>query len=231
MSFPTVIVVEDDLDLRDIMCTFLAIEGIDVRGVPDGPQLDRVWADRPADVLVLDVNLPGESGFAIAARMRVASRAGIIILTARAEAHDRIAGLECGADNYLVKPVELRELAAAVKGLARRLAADRQQAKPEPVWCFDLVNWTLVAPSGAEVALTTAEYCLLSRLVEEPGASVSSGDIMAALGKVAVETSRRSLDSVLSRLRRKVEEQAGLPLPVKAVRSVGYVFASPLVRR
>ena len=121
MSFPNVIVVEDDIDLRDSICAFLAAEGTDIRGVGDGTELDRIWADRPANILVLDLGLPGESGLAIAARMRRHSPVGIIMLTARAQAHDRIAGLECGADNYLVKPVVLSELAAAIGALARRL--------------------------------------------------------------------------------------------------------------
>lgn len=232
MSGPRVIVVEDEVDLRGSICAFLAAEGFNVRGVDDGAGLDRAWAQVPADILVLDVNLPGDSGFTIAARMRRQSRVGIIMLTARTQVDDRITGLECGADNYIVKPVVLRELSAAVRGLSRRLGQPPAKEEETPAaWSFDPVNWSLIAPNGVTVALTTAEFCLLNTLVTTPGVSVSSDDMLAALGKAAVETNRRSLDSVLSRLRRKVEDQAGMPLPIKAVRSVGYVFASPLERR
>ncbi len=232
MSLPSVVVVEDEVDLRGSICAFLAGEGFDVRGVDDGTGLDRAWAGRQADILVLDVNLPGEDGFAIAARMRQQSGVGIIMLTARTQAGDRIAGLESGADNYLIKPVVLRELAAAVKGLARRLGPPAAAADETPaVWSFDPIDWSLTAPNGVRVALTTAEFYLVNTLAAAPGLSVSSDDLMLALGKAAVETNRRSLDSVLSRLRRKIEDLTGLNLPVKAVRSVGYVFASPLGRR
>jgi two-component system, OmpR family, response regulator len=229
MLFPSVIIVEDEVDLRDSMCAFLEASGFDVRGAGDGPGLDRLWAGRPANVLVLDVNLPGEDGYAIATRMRTAFGVGIIMLTARQRADDRITGFECGADNYLIKPVVLRELAAAVKGLSRRLGPPPPQENALPfVWSFDQVNWSLAAPNGVAVALTTAEFCLLNALATTPGVPVAGDDLLRALGKTVIETNRSSLDSVLSRLRRKVEGQTGLPLPVKAVRSLGYVFASPL---
>ena len=229
MSYPNVIIVEDEVDLRGSMCAFLTASGFDVRGVDDAAGFDAAWSERPADILVLDVCLPGEDGFSIAARMRRASKVGIIMLTARSQADDRVTGLECGADNYLVKPVVMRELAAAVTGLARRLGpATEEEDGPPAAWAFDHLNWSLVAPNGKAVALTSAEFCLLHALSATPGVSVASDDIMVALGKAAIETNRRSLDAVLSRLRRKVEEQTGIRLPVKSVRSVGYVFASPL---
>jgi DNA-binding response OmpR family regulator len=232
MAYPAVIVVEDDVDLGGSLCAFLAGEGLDVRGVDGGAQLNQAWAERPADVLVLDINLPGESGLAIAARMRTSSRVGIIMLTARSQAHDRIAGLECGADNYLVKPVDPRELAAVIKGLARRLGSSSDEdGKPSAAWSFDPISWFLIGPNGVPVTLTTAEFCLMTTLAANPGVPVSSDDILRALGKAAAETNRRSLDSVLSRLRRKAEGKTGLPLPIKSVRSIGYVFAAPLARR
>ena len=105
------------------------------------------------------------------------------------------------------------------------------QVQPLPGWQFDPLNWLLAAPSGVEVELTTAEYCVVSAFAETPGISVSSDQLMLALGKAAAETNRRSLDSTLSRLRKKIEGRTGMPLPVKAVRSIGYVFAAPLTRR
>jgi DNA-binding response OmpR family regulator len=230
MSSTSVVVVEDEADLRDSMCTFLDALGFEVRGAASAADLEALWNAQTADILVLDVNLPDDSGFAVAQRMRASSRVGIIMLTARSQVNDRIAGLEAGADNYLVKPVNLRELAAAVKGLARRLEPPVEPddgTLPLP-WTLDAVTWSLVAPSGVAVALTAAEFSLMNALSGSPGESVSCDAILCALGKAAVDTNRRSLDSVLSRLRRKVERETGLQLPVKSVRSLGYVFASPL---
>ncbi len=230
-SKPSLIIVEDEADLREAMCGYLERLGFDVRGAESGPDFDRLWRGREAAIVVLDVNLPGESGFSIATRIRVASPGlGIIMLTARSHAEDRIAGLELGVDNYLVKPVILRELEAAINTLSRRLAIDEPEDVSPQQWIFDRQEWSLVAPNGIRVALTAAEFSLMSTLAECPGTSVSAGAIMEALGKVAIDTNRRSLDSVLSRLRRKIEEETGVELPIRSVRSVGYVFASPLCR-
>jgi len=232
MASPSVIVIEDEADLRNSVCAFLAGSGFDVRGAGAGDELTRIWAERPADILVIDVMLPGEDGFSIAARMRKqAPLVGIIMLTARGQAADRIAGLELGADNYLVKPLVLRELVAAIQGLARRMAAARPSREERPAtWSFDPLTWALTAPNGISVDLTTAEFCLIDVLAASPGQAVSADALLAASGKKADVHERRSLETILSRLRRKVETATGQPLPVKAVRTVGYTFAAPLER-
>lgn len=228
---PVVIVVEDDADLLDSVRVFLRAEGFDVRGVGGGRELEAAWRKRPCDILVLDVNLPDDSGFAVAARMRAVSPVGIIMMTARSTVDDRISGLECGADSFLVKPVEPRELVAAIRSLARRLAVDPSPAAVESeAWVFDTVNWALTAPNGRSVDLTFAEFNLVSTLVETPGEAVTADALMSALGTV-VASSRRGLDSVLVRFRRKVEERAGVSAPIKSVRLVGYIFVSPVVKR
>jgi DNA-binding response OmpR family regulator len=227
MSLPSVLIVEDEPDLRGTMCAFLAASGFDVRGVDDGWQLDRALAERPANILVLDVNLPGEDGFSIASRMRRYRKVGIIMLTARGQSEDRITGLEVGADNYLTKPVVLRELVAAITGLWRRLEpGPPPPTLPLPAWSFDPDNWQLVAANGTAVTLTTAEFCMVSLLTATAGTAVSAKDLLQALGKDPGKNNRRSLDSVLNRLRRKVEKETGEELPIKAIRHVGYIFAS-----
>lgn len=234
---PQVIVVEDEADLRDSVCDFLSISGVSVRGAADGTALDRLWREAPADIVILDVNLPGDSGFAIAARLRERSGVGIIMMTARGAVDDRVQGLGSGADVYLVKPVDLRELLAATRALARRLAGPGAPPAPAPApgpaaplsaasWTLDRTRWALVVPSGALIDLTGTEFGILEALMGECGRHVASSAILERLNKPVNEANRRSLDAALSRLRRKVEAAADLPLPVKSVRSVGYVFAA-----
>ena len=225
----SVIVVEDDQDLCEGICTFLAGSGVDVRGARNGAELDRAWSGRQADILVLDVNLPGESGFSIASRMRAAFPVGIIVLTARGLSDDRVTGAELGVDNYLVKPVAMRELLAVVRQLASRMAASPPVAGEAGVggpeaWSINSLNWDLITPGGAAVRLTAGEFKLLSQLMAKPGALVAREEILAGLGKSALVETDRSLDSMLARLRRKVEAETGASLSVRSVRAVGYVF-------
>lgn len=216
-----IIVVEDDADLRYTICAFLEAFGFDVRGAADAVAFDGLWRERPADILVLDINLPGEDGFSIAARVRAASSAGIVMMTARGRVDDRVSGFEVGADNYMVKPVVLRELVAVIKGLARRLNGSATEPAGEP-WSLDPVEWAIVAPNSVSVPLTAAEFSVLEVLMASPGRPVTRGKLLEALGN----TNRASLDSLLSRLRRKVAPTSGLPLPIKSVRAVGYVFTA-----
>lgn len=227
MASASVIIVEDEADLRLTICSFLEMSGIAVRGVADGAGLDQAWNKCPGDILVLDVNLPGESGFRIAERMRSVSAVGIIMMTARAETGDRIHGLGAGADAYLVKPVEPSELLAAIQSLFRRL----RMASPELVpaaatWSLDRSTWALIAPTGAAVDLTATEFTILDILLSARGGHISAEDILQRLNKSMTEGCRRSLDAALSRLRRKVEGATGLPLPIKSVRTVGYAFTA-----
>jgi len=232
---PSVIVVEDEPDLLDSLCGYLATEGFPTRGASDGQALDAAWAYLPADILVLDVNLPGESGFSIASRMHRISPVGIILLTARIETGDRITGLESGADHYLVKPVILPELSATIQSLARRLWHDHPQKMESSrmrnatgAWHFDTVGWRLSAPNGMAVSLTATEWKVLTALSGSAGEIVEDKKILATLGKAALSTNLGSLHSTISRLRRKITKTTGLSSPIKAVHGVGYSFAAPL---
>jgi two-component system OmpR family response regulator len=224
----SVIVIEDEADLLDSMCLFLATSGLDVRGGSNGVALDRLWAEQPVDILVLDLSLPGEDGMMIAKRMRQHSALGIIMMTARTYPEDRAMGLEIGADNYLSKPVVLRELVAAVRSLLRRLGQSGE-ARPH-AWGFDRLNWTIEGPNGRSAQLTSAEFCLLSRLAASAGETIPAEDIVMAMGRAQGAVGRRGLETILSRLRRKVDEQIGMDLPVRSVRSVGYVLATSMKR-
>ncbi|MGE5546722.1 MAG: response regulator transcription factor [Solirubrobacterales bacterium] len=228
-------VVEDEASLRADVVEYLSACGHDTVGCGDGVALDQALRTAPVDIVVLDINLPGEDGFSIAKRLRDASDVGIIMLTARNVNIDRVVGLEIGADVYLTKPVELRELEAQVRTLARRLKVS--QATPATAgaalpageaWIYDEVAWDLVAPGGARVKLTAKERVFVTLLVTEPGAPVSRADIFKALGKREWDPSDRSVDSMVRRLRAKAEEAVGRPLPVDAVHGVGYAFTAPV---
>ncbi|BAI75755.1 DNA-binding two-component response regulator (plasmid) [Azospirillum sp. B510] len=245
-----VIVVEDESDLRDDLVEYLDRCGFDVRGASRGAELDRLLEECQADVIVLDINLPDEDGFSVARRVRARSPAAIIMLTARSGLIDRVIGLELGADVYLVKPVDFREVEAQIKALVRRMqkgAGPQVTAEPSfavvgavavPValspdarkaWVFDDIEWRIQPPTGGAVPLTATEYKFLSLLVTAPGEPVSRQDISVALTGRDWDPYSRSIDSLVRRLRIKVEERSGCALPVQAVHGVGYAFVGPVV--
>lgn len=222
-----VLVIEDDEDLRDTLCRYLAGIGMTVHGLDSAEKLDGHLALHPVDLLVCDVNLPGENGFSIVARLRQVSRAGIVMLTARGQEDDRMLGLSLGADHYLVKPVNLRELEFVIRNLHRRLN-ETPAAEPEPVpqgtWKFDPMVWALTAPNGRIAQLTMAEFRLLYCLVVRPGDIATREQLLAAMDRPNLEMYSRNLDVTVSRLRKKVEDACGQKLPVTSARGLGYVF-------
>lgn len=230
-------VVEDEASLRADVVEYLSACGHTVVGCEDGRALDRALAERPADLIILDINLPGEDGFSIAKRLRDHSDVGIIMLTARSVNVDRVVGLEIGADVYLVKPIELRELEAQVRSLSRRLqgAVTPQAAPPPPPsdhqWIYDQLAWALVSPEGGTAKLTANERIFVSLLVEQPGEPVSRSAIFKALGKREWDAGDRSVDSMVRRLRAKGQETLGRELPIEAVHGTGYAFTAPVCVR
>lgn len=257
-----IVVVEDDADLRDSVCRYLTLIGLEACAAGSGQELFALQVDWASAVVVLDVNLPDCDGFSVARRLRsLCPTVGIIMLTARNQVDDRVTGLTSGADSYLVKPVQLRELLAVIESLSRRLNISDSGGAPAPLaalslpthpvigspqpptpssfkppvvpltgspWVFEVSSWSLFTPQGVQVSLTNAEFRVLRVLVADAGHSVSRDQISEALGKAPGEQEDRSIDAILTRLRRKVREETGLPLPVKAARTVGYVFVAPV---
>ncbi len=224
--------VEDENDLRDSIAIFLTRAGMDVRGVGDGRGLDAALSERPADILVLDVNLPGENGFSLAVRHRAHADIGVIMLTARSQTDDQIVGLASGADSYLLKPLDLRVLEATIRNLAQRLAgvAGEESEKQRILgWVFDPATWLLTAPNGIAVELSASEQKVLCVLASTSGEPASREAILSALGKSGFESDDHSLNAMLTRLRRKVETASGMDLPIRAIRTVGYAFTARLV--
>ena len=214
-----VIIVEDDEGLRTVLVKILSRLGHDVRGVGDGVSLDAAMAEYPADVVVLDLNLPGEDGVHIAQRLRKTNSCGIIMTTSRALVDQRLEGFSSGADLYFVKPIEPMELHAALLNLGRRLIPAIS------TWRFDPLHSVLMTPSNISINLTAQECIVIKLLFAAPGETVSRSEIFSALGHPDDEYGRKRLETLLSRLRSKAHSlDPGSELPIRARHSMGYAF-------
>ncbi len=219
---PRVLACEDDPVFQIILKAGLEAQGLPVTVIPDGRGLDAALATLRPEILLLDLGLPGEDGLSIARRLRRRHpRLGIVMITSRGQAEDRLQGFQEGADLYFVKPVDLRVLGAAIQSLARRLAP----APPEGAWFLHGDRSVLTTPSGAEVALTHNEHLFLNRLLRDRGAVVNRDDLMAALGYAPDPEGAHRLETLLTRLRKKVRDQSeGEMLPIRARHGSGYAF-------
>ncbi|WP_168734391.1 response regulator transcription factor [Pseudothauera nasutitermitis] len=224
-----VCIVEDDEDLREEISLALRRMGFGVRALAGSRDLYLALLQAPCDVLVLDLNLPGEDGFTIIERLRGLLSAGILVLTARSGTDDLVRCLTSGADAYLVKPVDFRELAANIVSLSRRVREAHPSSAPAMptvlTWQLAGDGWSLVGPQGRRVALTASERILLQLLFEQANTAVRRDVIISALGHQPDYYLDHRLDMLVSRLRRKVQEAVGTPLPLKAVRGVGFMLS------
>lgn len=218
-----VLLVEDDPDLCDILVTSLEFLGLNIRGVLDGNQLDREFAKKPAHILLLDLNLPGEDGNSIAVRYRQHDpNIGIVMLTARGDLESRVLGYADGADQYFVKPVDHQELAQALKSLGRRLLPQQSS------WMLDMCRQRIVAPEGQYCDLTYNEAQILYTLAESAGSVVGRSKLYSAIKGIDDEFSAQRLETALCRLRKKIKREGLKSLPVKACHRVGYAFVEPV---
>ncbi|GAB6043211.1 response regulator transcription factor [Endothiovibrio diazotrophicus] len=220
-----VAVVEDDADLLDEIAFNLRHEGMEVAALESAAALDRWLPLHRLEVLVLDLGLPDEDGLSVARRLRAAHPCvGIVILTGRSALADRLAGLEEGADHYLVKPVEMVELAATIRALARRLGESGEAES----WVVDAPRLELVVPDGRRVSLTACECTLLRAAAGVAGKPVSRRALIEALGHDYLSFDERRLETQMSRLRRKLAPFAAEGFVVRGVKNRGYLFGVPL---
>ena len=225
------VVCEDDPDLLAILLAGLPHFGIDARGVANGEALDRALVQHRPTVVVLDIGLPGEDGLSIARRLRAAGGApiGIILLTARGALDDRLEGLRDGADVYFVKPVDLRELAFAVRNLHRRVSPPAQEEAGVGVYTLDPLHSQLGLPTGEQVPLTATELRILQALAQNPGEVVERVDLLRNLQLPMDLPGMQRLETQISRLRSKVRKHSGAEsLPLHARHGVGYAFLAHL---
>jgi DNA-binding response OmpR family regulator len=220
-----VVLVEDDAEFRDaILAPALVAAGCSVIGVGSAAELYRFLVGITPDVLVLDIVLPDESGFEIARHVREHSEIGIIMLTHASAAVDRVRGLDGGADAYLPKPVDVDVLCATVRSVARRLKRVPRDVVHQ--WALDANGWHLVDPGGKAMPLTAMERRVLRRLFATPNAPVQREAMIADLTEDLHMFDPHRLDMLMHRLRRKVVDNGMPPLPLRAVRGVGYVLVT-----
>jgi len=229
---PHIAVVEDEPTQRHLLVDYLARQSFRVSGVSGGTDLRKlVERDRPALVL-LDVGLPDEDGFAIARWLRERSaRIGIIMVTAASDTVDRVVGLETGADDYIAKPFDPRELLARVKSVLRRVTGAPPTAGPRiRMGCrvLDLDKRVLVDPAnGTEETLTASEFDLLKVFAEHPNKPLQRDWLLEVTAHRDMEPFDRAIDLRITRLRRKIESDPAHPNAIRTVRGVGYMFVPP----
>jgi two-component system phosphate regulon response regulator OmpR len=229
---PKILVVDDDPRLRDLLRRYLGDNGFSVVTAEGGPSMNRLWMRERFDVLILDLMMPGEDGLSILRRLRGAGDGTpIVMLTAKGEDVDRIVGLEMGADDYLPKPFNPRELLARVNAVLRRRAPDDAPGAPsadtEPVrfgeFVLDLATRTLTR-NGEDVPLTSGEFAVLKAFARHPRVPLSREKLMEMARGREYEAFDRSLDVQVSRLRKLVEADPAKPRYIQTVWGLGYVF-------
>jgi two-component system, OmpR family, phosphate regulon response regulator OmpR len=231
MDSKKILVVDDDPGLRELLREYLSAQGFEVHAVADGEAMAQHLARAAADLVVLDLMLPGEDGLALARKLKAQSGPPIIMLSARGEDVDRIVGLEVGADDYLAKPFNPRELLARIRAVLRRggEAAPREEPGRPAVrrfgeFQFNPASRTLLK-NGAEVKLTAREFNLLGIFVDHPNRVLSRDFLIDAMKGYERDPFDRSVDVTVTRLRRKIEDDPASPIYVRTVWGEGYLFA------
>jgi two-component system response regulator PhoP len=235
---PRLAIIEDNQDLREELIFFLEAKGHDAWGVDSAEAFWRELHSRPADIVLVDLGLPGEDGFSVIDYLRQMSGVGLIVITARGSSQDKLRGLELGADLYLVKPVNFAQLVRDIEALWERLRrtlpspgapstgagpdAATSAASPQ-AWTLDAAHYSLVDPDGRTLKLTPQEYALLEILQGHPGEVYAKNVLHDLLFGISGDVDPHRIDVILSRLRQK-SVQAGIRLPVRTLFGRGLVF-------
>ena len=240
---PRLLSVDDDPDVNELIANYFSSYGFDVTCVQTGDALRTAIAGGGIDVVLLDLGLPGEDGLDLARFLREKWNGPVIIVSGRGETIDRVVGLEVGADDYVTKPFDLRELLARVKSVMRRASAGDKAVAASAEddhdglaryafngWTLDPGARRLVGPNGAEVMLTRGEFDLLLALVERPQRVLSRDQLMEITHNRDAGPFDRTIDVQIGRLRRKIEEDPQQPQIIKALRGLGYQFAAEVTR-
>ena len=236
MDTPRIIVVDDEAEVRDMIQEYLAQHGYDVASASSGAEFRAMLLEQTPDLVILDVRMPGEDGISLARHVRETHGAGIIMVTAAAGVVDRIVGLEVGADDYVAKPFDPRELLARVKSVLRRVAVTRAAGAAAPMpasppravffgrCVLDLESHTLKTRSGEDVPLTSMEFDLLKAFAEHPNRVLTRDQLLDLAHNRDWDPFDRSIDIRIARIRRKIEPDPAKPQTIKTVRGAGYIF-------
>jgi len=226
-----ILVVDDDPDLRDMLQEYFETNGFVVSTAADGTGMRRILAGQAADLVIMDLHLPGEDGLVLTRELRAKGGTGIVMLTGAGETVDRIVGLEMGADDYLAKPVDLRELLARVRSVLRRVQTPVVPAADEPTnrvamgtCMLDLDTRRLLNAGGEEVALTAMEFDLLKAFAEHPNRVLSRDQLLDMAHNRDADVFDRSIDVRITRIRKKIEVDPEKPQVLKTIRGAGYMF-------
>jgi len=233
LTHPHILVVDDHADIRDLLKRFLEQHGYRVSCARDGREMKKLLEHSTIQLIVLDLMLPGEDGLTLCRELRVHSAIPIVMLTSMGEDMDRIVGLEMGADDYLAKPFNPRELLARIKAVLRR--SQPQDEPPAEIgvahyyfaqWQLDMLRRELVDSSGIGISLSTAEFDLLKVFLERPQRVLSRDQLLDLARGREAQAFDRAIDTQVSRLRRKLEQDAKNPELIKTVWGGGYLFAA-----
>ncbi len=235
----TLLIVDDDKEIRELLADLLTKYGYQVQCASDGEQMFQVLEQHDIDLIILDVMMPGDDGVALCRKLRIDSSIPIIMLTAIGEETDRVVGLEVGADDYLAKPFNPRELVARIKAILRRtqdnFTKPSGQTEPEEAesntvsftgWTLDMDTRRLFSPDHVEIVLSAGEYSLLVAFIEHPRRVLSRDQLLEFTRNRSAGPFDRSVDIQVSRLRQKLEEDPKQPQIIKTVRGGGYMFTN-----
>ncbi|MEP9389736.1 response regulator [Mesorhizobium sp. KR9-304] len=239
----SIVVVDDEPDILSMVSDYLGRDGYHVSRCANGAELDRTLDKTSPDLVVLDVNLPDEDGISIARRLQATRRVPIVMLTALNDTIDRVVGLEVGADDYITKPFDLRELSARVRAVLRRApgadgvpAAPREprpeQKRPRNVACFgeaflDFDARRLIDRNGVDLPITATEFAMLSTFAEHPNKVLTRDRLLGDAPEHGSGCCDRAIDIRVTRIRKRIEVNPTRPQVIRTVRSVGYVYVPP----
>lgn len=233
---PHVLALDDDPDVRNVLVQYLSAQDLRITAVASGPEMLRVIADEPVDLLLLDLRLAGEDGLTLARRVRESSAIPILILSGKAEEADLVMGLELAADDYITKPFRLRELLARIRAVLRRSQiVDTSAQRDDQLRAYRFAGWELnlrlhrlTSPDGRRVELTNSEFNLLCAFLSAPQRVLSRDQLLERSRVHALEVYDRAIDVTMLRLRRKLERDPSNPELLLTERGSGYVFMAPV---
>lgn len=229
-----ILVVDDEPEMCEAIAEYLQLRGFRVSVASNGEAMKATLASDPADLILLDLALPGDDGIELTRQLKSSSQIRIIIVSAHGDSEDRVLGLETGADDYIVKPFNFRELLARINSVLRRSSGTTEdiQANADPLqmaigdWTFDPVRRILSKADGTEAELATGEFDLLNILVEHANHPVSRDELLQKTAYRDWDPFDRSIDVKIARLRRKIEDDPAKPKVIKTVRNIGYILIS-----
>jgi len=220
-QLPFVLVVEDETDLRDAVVSYLLLDGFNATSASSLQQAQARLAEQHFDVILLDLGLPDGDGLDWLRQCKELETTGLIITTARGAKVHRLDGIRCGADAYLVKPLDLEELSLQVLNLTRRVRRPNEGS-----WILDTTQWSLLTPKRVTVMLTRNEMQFLLPLIQSSGAPVDRENLITSMGHKTDYYDTRRMEIMVRRLRKKIEAHGGEPLPLKTIYGYGYAFSA-----